>query len=491
METPMTTPPKPAKNYSSSVDSSRPFRSVREAVAIFGERFLVGEIYSPKPYYTPLREETDAWRFLSPSPGCKSPEEDHHEVQNDQVFGTLKKLEAELEETKAELKLLKERESETEIALASLNAELHMNLSKLAEAEAAAAKKAAESTRAVSFERKRMEDLLKEEERRRELTVRMENFPTLAQILNLGGEQWSFRGKKERKVMKKKPIVPLVGDLFFKKKVVKAVATPDSAVELPLTADNVESVLDEVRPYLISDGGNVALHEIDGNVVRLKLQGACSSCSASVTTMKMGIERRLMEKIPEIVAVEAISDEETGLELNEENIEKVAIRFEGVGNSKGGSVVKLGFVVDLKPLLCSEIGEFDVIPLLFLDGSLQLLFLRVNSLSPASYILPLAVHFIKAPEVAAFKIQYLIRAVSDWQCSAFHDGWVDMCILVLEEIRPYLVGAAGGSLELVAIEEPIVKIRITGPAAGVMTVRVAVTQKLREKIPAIAAVQLL
>lgn len=87
--------------------------------------------------------------------------------------------------------------------------------------------------------------------------------------------------------------------------------------------ENVESVLDEVRPYLIADGGNVALHEIDGNVVRLKLQGACGSCPSSVTTMKMGIERRLMEKIPEIVAVEPIADEETGLELNEENIEKV------------------------------------------------------------------------------------------------------------------------------------------------------------------------
>ncbi|KAL5854500.1 hypothetical protein ACOSQ4_004302 [Xanthoceras sorbifolium] len=169
-----------------------------------------------------------------------------------------------------------------------------------------------------------------------------------------------------------------------RRQVVKAVATPDSVVELPLTAENVESVLDEIRPYLIADGGNVALHEIDGNVVRLKLQGACGSCPSSVTTMKLGIERRLMEKIPEVVAVESVADEETGLELNEENIEKV-----------------------------------------------------------------------------------------------------------LEEIRPYLVGAAGGSLELVGIDEPIVKVRITGPAAGVMTVRVAVTQKLREKIPAIAAVQLL
>lgn len=169
-----------------------------------------------------------------------------------------------------------------------------------------------------------------------------------------------------------------------RKRVLKAVATPESSLELPLTAENVESVLDEIRPYLIADGGNVALQEIDGNVVKLKLQGACGSCPSSVVTMKMGIERRLMEKIPEVVAVEAIPDEETGLEMNEENIEKV-----------------------------------------------------------------------------------------------------------LEEIRPYLVGAAGGTLELVAIEDPIVKVRITGPAAGVMTVRVAVTQKLREKIPAIAAVQLL
>ncbi|KAB5574449.1 hypothetical protein DKX38_001643 [Salix brachista] len=211
METP--TPPKPAKDASSSVDASRPFRSVREAVAIFDERVLVGEIYSPGI------ETTNSWRFLSRSPSYKSPGElDHHEVQNDQVFGTLKKLEAELEETKAELKLLKEREYATEIALASLNAEVHMNMSKLAAAEAAAAKKAAESTRAAGLERKRKEDLLKEEERR-ELTIRMDDFPTLAQILDLGGsEKGSFRGKKERKVMKKKPIVPLVGDFFFKKK---------------------------------------------------------------------------------------------------------------------------------------------------------------------------------------------------------------------------------------------------------------------------------
>jgi hypothetical protein len=51
--------------------------------------------------------------------------------------------------------------------------------------------------------------------------------------------------------------------------------------------------------------------------------------------------------------------------------------------------------------------------------------------------------------------------------------------------------AAGGSLELVAIEEHIVKIRITGPATEFMPLRVPITPKLRKKNPAIAAVQLL
>ena len=56
--------------------------------------------------------------------------------------------------------------------------------------------------------------------------------------------------------------------------------------------------------------------------------------------------------------------------------------------------------------------------------------------------------------------------------------------------RPYLVGTGGGGLELVELDGPIAKVQITGPAANVMTVRVAVTQKLRERIPSIAAVQL-
>jgi Fe-S cluster biogenesis protein NfuA len=75
---------------------------------------------------------------------------------------------------------------------------------------------------------------------------------------------------------------------------------------LALTNDNVETVLDEMRPYLISDGGNVELVEIDGPIVKLRLQGACGSCPSSAMTLRMGIERRLREQIPEINEVEQV-----------------------------------------------------------------------------------------------------------------------------------------------------------------------------------------
>ncbi|MGK7904511.1 MAG: NifU family protein [Hormoscilla sp.] len=75
---------------------------------------------------------------------------------------------------------------------------------------------------------------------------------------------------------------------------------------LALTPENVEAVLDELRPYLMADGGNVELKEIDGPIVKLQLQGACGSCPSSTMTLKMGIERRLREKIPEIAEVEQV-----------------------------------------------------------------------------------------------------------------------------------------------------------------------------------------
>ncbi len=75
---------------------------------------------------------------------------------------------------------------------------------------------------------------------------------------------------------------------------------------MALTPENVESVLDEMRPYLMADGGNVELVELDGPVVKLRLQGACGTCPSSTMTLRMGIERRLREFIPEITEVEQV-----------------------------------------------------------------------------------------------------------------------------------------------------------------------------------------
>ncbi|CAC5343850.1 MULTISPECIES: NifU family protein [Planktothrix] len=76
---------------------------------------------------------------------------------------------------------------------------------------------------------------------------------------------------------------------------------------LALTEKNVETVLDELRPYLMSDGGNVEIVELDGPIVRVRLQGACGSCPSSTMTLKMGIERRLRERIPEISEVQSVA----------------------------------------------------------------------------------------------------------------------------------------------------------------------------------------
>jgi Fe-S cluster biogenesis protein NfuA len=75
---------------------------------------------------------------------------------------------------------------------------------------------------------------------------------------------------------------------------------------LELTSENIEIVLDELRPYLLADGGNVELVEVEGPVVRLRLQGACGTCPSSAMTLRMGIERKLRETIPDIGEVEQV-----------------------------------------------------------------------------------------------------------------------------------------------------------------------------------------
>ncbi len=70
----------------------------------------------------------------------------------------------------------------------------------------------------------------------------------------------------------------------------------------------VEEALDQIRPYLQADGGNVSLVEItDEFIVKVELHGACKSCSMSMMTMKAGIEESIKRSVPEIKSVEAVN----------------------------------------------------------------------------------------------------------------------------------------------------------------------------------------
>lgn len=69
--------------------------------------------------------------------------------------------------------------------------------------------------------------------------------------------------------------------------------------------EKVEKALEDVRPALKADGGNVELIDVtEEGIVKLKLTGACGHCPMSTYTLKMGIEKSLKEKVPEIKSVE-------------------------------------------------------------------------------------------------------------------------------------------------------------------------------------------
>ncbi len=71
--------------------------------------------------------------------------------------------------------------------------------------------------------------------------------------------------------------------------------------------DQVEQVIERIRPAVQSDGGDVELVEVtDSGVARIRLHGACVGCPSSSMTLHMGIERNIQKKVPEVVAVEQV-----------------------------------------------------------------------------------------------------------------------------------------------------------------------------------------
>ena len=69
----------------------------------------------------------------------------------------------------------------------------------------------------------------------------------------------------------------------------------------------IEEALNQIRPYLEADGGNISLVEVtNDHIVKVRLHGACNSCNMSAMTLKAGVEETVRKAAPEIIAVEAI-----------------------------------------------------------------------------------------------------------------------------------------------------------------------------------------
>ena len=74
--------------------------------------------------------------------------------------------------------------------------------------------------------------------------------------------------------------------------------------------ERVQNALEEIRPFLISDGGDITLVSIDNNkVVNVKLHGNCVSCTVNQMTLKSGVEMTIKKHVPEIEKVVSVEED--------------------------------------------------------------------------------------------------------------------------------------------------------------------------------------
>jgi len=70
--------------------------------------------------------------------------------------------------------------------------------------------------------------------------------------------------------------------------------------------NKVKEALEEIKPKIQADGGDIELVGIENGVVKVRLKGACVGCPMSALTLKQGVERLIKQKIPEVKSVEAV-----------------------------------------------------------------------------------------------------------------------------------------------------------------------------------------
>lgn len=70
--------------------------------------------------------------------------------------------------------------------------------------------------------------------------------------------------------------------------------------------EQIEVVIEKLRPFLLRDGGDCELVDVEDGIVKLRLLGACGTCPSSTITLKAGIERAMLEEVPGFVEVEQV-----------------------------------------------------------------------------------------------------------------------------------------------------------------------------------------
>ena len=80
------------------------------------------------------------------------------------------------------------------------------------------------------------------------------------------------------------------------------------SAEYKATMDKVEEAIQQLRPFLEADGGDIKLLRIEDQVAKVKLLGACHDCSMSAMTLKAGVEEAVKKAVPAIQKVEALEE---------------------------------------------------------------------------------------------------------------------------------------------------------------------------------------
>ena len=83
----------------------------------------------------------------------------------------------------------------------------------------------------------------------------------------------------------------------------------DNNISVDTIAQKIEAILQDLRPAILQDGGDIHFVRFENGTVFVQLHGACVSCPISFITLKMGLETQLKEKVPGVESVVSVDDE--------------------------------------------------------------------------------------------------------------------------------------------------------------------------------------